>query len=99
MFLEINNSADVTKIKARFHEIINSGRYNLSQQLINSDNYGTYNLKGLCSKKDGKFTIKVGNKTWTYSSFNEFVLKNDVVKINTEAKDGSNFTTTSVGRA
>lgn len=76
-----------------FNEILNNLQFNMSYAYIASDSVSDMNLKGFAKKRNGKFIITIKDKTWTYDSFNDFVLKNDLVRLNTKpAEDGkSNY--------
>ena len=61
---------------------------------IHGDNNTTKQFKGLATRNsEGKFVITIGNNTYTYESYNDFILNNDIVRLNTKPnKEGkSNF--------
>lgn len=69
-------------------------RFNISPTLINSDSVSEdAKVSGIVSKRSNQFTIRIGEKTWTYNSFNEFMLNNNLVIVNTHPneKGTSNF--------
>ncbi|AXF52200.1 MAG: putative RNAP associated protein fused to zincin protease [crAssphage sp. isolate ctcc615] len=69
-------------------ELINSLRFNINTHLVSSDNNLGLQLNGILSRnKDGKFNITIGDKTWSYDSFNDFVLKNNLVRLNTKPNE------------
>ena len=74
-------------------------RFNVKPEYVEADNVSTMPLRGLAIRYNGKFIIKVANKTWTYNSFNEFILNNNLVRLNTKPNaDGtSNFNRKSTG--
>lgn len=74
-------------------------RFNVKPEYVEADNVSTMPLRGLASRHNGKFIIKVGDKTWTYNSFNEFILNNNLVRLNTKpnAEGTSNFNRKSTG--
>lgn len=74
-------------------------RFNVKPEYVEADNVSTMPLRGLASRHNGKFIIKVGGKTWTYNSFNEFILNNNLVRLNTKpnAEGTSNFNRKSTG--
>lgn len=77
-----------------FNEIIDGIRFNINSELVSSDNYSEdAKIKGIVSKRSNKFTIKIGDQIWTYNSFNEFILNNNLVSINTSPNETgtSNF--------
>lgn len=81
-------------ILATFDEMFNALTFNMNAKLLNSDNVSSDSrVKGIVSKSNNKFTITVGDQSWEYNSFNEFVLTNNLVSINTKPneKGNSNF--------
>ena len=68
-------------------------KFRLSPAYLLSDNVSDQQMLGFATRKNGKFEIKVGDKTWTYDSFSDFVLSNNLVRLNTKPReDGkSNF--------
>lgn len=74
-------------------KLINNLKFQVSYAYIDSDNRANINLKGLARRENDKFVISVGNKTWTYHSYNDFMLRNNLVRLNTKpSKDGkSNY--------
>lgn len=79
-------------LATRFNELFDNIRFMFSYAYIASDNVSDMSLAGICKRKNGKFIIEVGDETWTYNSYNEFILKNDLVRLNTEpSKDGTNY--------
>ncbi len=87
----LNDKAITDTLKIILDEI----EFNIAnEQLVNSDNHSEdANIKGIADKRNNKFTIKIGNKTWQYDSFNEYVLTNNLLSLNTHPnEDGtSNF--------
>ena len=75
-----NDSKTISTIK----QMLNSLQFNLSYAYIASDNVSDMHMKGLATKSNGKFEIKIKDKTWSYDSFNEFILKNNLVRLNTK---------------
>lgn len=73
--------------------MINNLSFWVDASYLDSDNVANKPLNGIGSRSNGKFTIKIGDKTWTYNSYNEFLLKNDILKLTTKPnEDGtSNF--------
>lgn len=74
-------------------KLINNLKFQVSYAYIDSDNRANVNLKGLARRENGKFIISVGDKTWTYHSYNDFMLRNNLIRLNTKpSKDGrSNY--------
>ncbi len=68
-------------------------KFRLSPAYLLSDNVSDQQMIGFATRRNGKFEIKVGEKTWTYDSFSDFVLSNNLVRLNTKPReDGkSNF--------
>lgn len=75
------------------HEMINNLSFQVDASYLDSDNVANKPLNGVGSRSNGKFIIKIGDKTWTYGSYNEFLLTNDVLRLTTKPnEDGtSNF--------
>lgn len=67
--------------------LINNLRFQISFTYIDSDNRANVNLKGLARRENGKFIISIGDKTWTYHSYNDFMLRNNLVRLNTKPSD------------
>ena len=87
----INNKEGA--LATRFNELFDNIRFMFNYAYIASDNVSDMSLAGICKRKGGKFIIEVGDNTWTYDSYNEFILKNDLVRLNTEpsADGNSNY--------
>ena len=76
-----------TEIKNALDKLIKKGGFNIKPEFINSDNNKTMSLRGIATRHNGDFVISVGKKTWKYSSFNEFILKNNLVRLNTKPNE------------
>lgn len=87
----INNKEGA--LATRFNELFDNIRFMFNYAYIASDNVSDMSLAGICKRKGGKFIIEIGDKTWTYNSYNEFILTNDLVRLNTEpsADGNSNY--------
>lgn len=74
-------------------ELLNNLRFNLNPTYITSDNATNTILNGIAKRRNGKFEITIGNKTWSYDSYNAFVLNNNLVRLNTKPNERgtSNF--------
>ena len=74
-------------------ELLNNLRFNLSPTYIASDNATNTILNGIAKRRNGKFEITIGDKTWSYDSYNAFVLNNNLVRLNTKPNERgtSNF--------
>lgn len=72
-------------------------QFNISENYIASDNNIRNQVTGLATRnKDGKFVINIGKETFTFDSYNDFMLDNDLVRVNTRPNEyGNNFTRTS----
>lgn len=75
------------------NDIIDKLVFKFNFGYIEADNVSDMTLKGIAKRHKGKFEITVGDKTWSYNSFNEFILNNNLVRLNTKpSEDGkSNF--------
>ena len=74
-------------------ELLNNLRFNLNPTYIASDNATNTILNGIAKRRNGKFEITIGDKTWSYDSYNVFVLNNNLVRLNTKPNERgtSNF--------
>lgn len=75
-------------------EFLNNLEFQISMNHIHGDNNTTKQFKGLATRNsEGKFVITIGNNTYTYESYNDFILNNDIVRLNTkpDKKGKSNF--------
>lgn len=72
-------------------------QFNISEAYIASDNNTRNQVEGLATRdKDGKFVVKIGDESWTFDSYNDFILDNDLVRVNTKPNEhGNNVTRTS----
>ena len=72
-------------------------QFNISENYIASDNNKRNQVEGLATRdKDGKFVIKIDNESWVFDSYNDFILNNDLVRLNTKPNEfGNNVTRTS----
>lgn len=74
-------------------ELLNNLRFNINPTYILSDNATNTILNGIAKRRNGKFEITIGDKTWSYDSYNAFVLNNNLVRLNTKPNERgtSNF--------
>lgn len=74
-------------------ELLNNLRFNINPTYIASDNATNTILNGIAKRRNGKFEITIGDKTWSYDSYNDFVLNNNLVRLNTKPNERgtSNF--------
>nr|DAR58560.1 MAG TPA: PolyVal ADP-Ribosyltransferase [Crassvirales sp.] len=89
-----NFAYDDTKGRKYIKEILlDNLKFRLSFAYLTSDNVSDQQMLGFATRKNGKFEINVGDKTWTYNSFSDFILSNNLVRLNTKPReDGkSNF--------
>ena len=72
-------------------------QFNISAEYIASDNNSRHQIEGLATRdKDGKFVVRIGDETFTFDSYNDFILENDLVRLNTKPNEhGNNVTRTS----
>lgn len=79
--------------KEAITEILNNLRFNLNPTYIASDNSTNTILNGIAKRRNGKFEITIGDKTWSYDNYNAFVLNNNLVRLNTKPNERgtSNF--------
>ena len=82
-----------TDAETAISKMLNNLSFWVDASYLDSDNVANKPLNGIGSRSNGKFIIKIGDKTWTYNSYNEFLLKNDILKLTTKPnEDGtSNF--------
>ena len=79
-----NDFKEGNALATAFNELFDNIRFMFTYAYIASDNVSDMSLAGICKRKNGKFIIEVSNQTWTYNSYNEFILTNDLVRLNTE---------------
>uniref|UniRef100_A0AAU8MK96 ADP-ribosyltransferase in polyvalent protein n=1 Tax=Geladintestivirus 5 TaxID=3233137 RepID=A0AAU8MK96_9CAUD len=84
---------DQPRLHQAIKSIINNMKFKLSYAYIASDNVSDQPMNGFANRVNGKFEINIGEKSWSYDSFNEFILNNNLVRLNTKpASDGrSNY--------
>ena len=73
--------------KESITELLNNLRFNLNPTYIASDNATNTILNGIAKRRNGKFEITIGDKTWSYDSYNAFVLNNNLVRLNTKPNE------------
>lgn len=74
------------------NDIIDKGNFIISFGGVKSDAFANYPFgdNKVISKKDGKFSINVNDRSWTFDSFNDFILNNNLVKVHIgKTADGS----------
>ena len=84
---------DNPRLYQAVNNIINNMKFKLSYAYIAGDNVSDQPMLGFATRINGKFEINIGEKSWVYNSFNEFILNNNLVRLNTKpASDGrSNY--------
>lgn len=71
---------------------------NISRKGIINDNTKADILKGFITRKNGKFSIDINNKTSNsfnqeFDSYNDYIIKGNLIRVNTKiGENGSNFT-------
>lgn len=72
--------------------VYNYCNINISKIGIESDN-GEHSIsEGYITNKNGKININIGNINETYDSYNDYLIQNNLVKVNTKINDkGSNY--------
>ena len=89
---------NINKIKNYVKQFLaDTLQFNISENYIASDNNKRNQVEGLATRnKDGKFVVKIGDESWVFDSYNDFILNNDLVRLNTEPNEyGNNVTRTS----
>ncbi len=89
------NISRITNLVKNF--LADTLQFNISEAYIASDNNTRNQIEGLATRdKDGKFVINIGDETFTFNSYNDFILDNDLVRVNTKPNEyGNNVTRTS----
>ena len=89
------NISKITNLVKNF--LADTLQFNISEAYIASDNNTRNQIEGLATRdKDGKFVINIGDETFTFNSYNDFILDNDLVRVNTKPNEyGNNVTRTS----
>ena len=84
---------DQPRLYQAVNNIINNMKFKLSYAYIAGDNVSDQPMNGFANRINSKFEINIGEKSWSYNSFNEFILNNNLVRLNTKpASDGrSNY--------
>lgn len=89
------NISRITSLVKNF--LADTLQFNISEAYIVSDNNKRNQVEGFATRdKDGKFVVKIGDESWTFDSYNDFILENDLVRVNTKPNEhGNNVTRTS----
>ena len=92
------NRVNVSTISNKVRQFLaDTLRFNIAENYIASDNNKRNQVTGLATRdRDGKFVVKIGDETFTFDSYNDFILDNDLVRVNTMPNEhGNNVTRTS----
>ena len=92
------NRANISTISNKVRQFLaDTLRFNIAENYIASDNNKRNQVTGLATRdRDGKFVVKIGDETFTFDSYNDFILDNDLVRVNTIPNEhGNNVTRTS----
>lgn len=95
--IKINND-NLNDIKNEIRKFLGDTlQFNISSNYIASDNNKRNQIEGLAYRNnEGKFVVKIGDKIFTFDSYNDFIINNDLVRVNTKPNEsGNNFTRTS----
>ena len=95
--IKINNNT-INDIKNEIRKFLGDTlQFNISSNYIASDNNKRNQIEGLAYRdNEGKFVVKIGNKSFIFDSYNDFIINNDLVRVNTKPNEsGNNFTRTS----
>ena len=89
---------NINKIKNYVKQFLaDTLQFNISENYITSDNNKRNQVEGFATRdKHGKLVIKIGDERWVFDSYNDFILNNDLVRVNTKPNEfGNNVTRTS----
>ena len=75
------------ELQDHLERLINNTRIKFNFNYIASDGHTNFNLRGIANKENGEFIIRIGDKTWKYKSFNEFILTNNLARLNTKPNE------------
>ena len=92
------NRTNIATISNKVRQFIGTNlKFNIAENYIASDNNKRNQVTGLATRdKDGKFVVKIGDEIFTFDSYNDFILDNDLVRVNTIPNEhGNNVTRTS----
>lgn len=79
------------EFKDKLDAILNGLQYRFAYAHLQSDNNTNIQLNGIAKRINGKFVITIGEQSWEFDSFNDFILGENLVRLNTKVVNGSNF--------
>ena len=71
--------------------IIDNTNFKIANAYIESDGNGGDTLKGLAKRENGKFVVELGGERFESESYNNFLIDNNLIRVNTHVEDGSNY--------
>lgn len=71
--------------------IVDNTNFKIANAYIESDGNGGDILKGLAKHDNGKFVVELGGKRFESESYNNFLIDNNLIRVNTHVEDGSNY--------
>ena len=92
------NRTNIATISNKVRQFIGTNlKFNIAENYIASDNNKRNQVTGLATRdRDGKFVVKIGDEIFIFDSYNDFILDNDLVRVNTIPNEhGNNVTRTS----
>ena len=85
-----------TKAADKFYDalnkfIIDNTNFKIANGYIEADGNGGASLKGLAKHDNGKFVVELGGKRFESESYNNFLIDNNLIRVNTHVENGSNY--------
>ena len=71
--------------------IIDNTNFKIANAYIESDGNGGATFKGLAKRENGKFVVELGGKRFESESYNNFLIDNNLIRVNTHVESGSNY--------
>lgn len=71
--------------------IIDNTNFKIANEYIEADGNGGAPLKGLAKRENGKFVVELGGKRFESESYNNFLIDNNLIRVNTHVENGSNY--------
>lgn len=79
-------------IKEIIDFIKNRTAFTINDAHVMSDNDTHENLVGAATRDNGDFVVKIGKKEWRFKDYNDYIINNNIVRVNTKSYDGiTNF--------